>query len=48
MDDLIQDFIAEARREALEMGYSDLGEAVVDMRREVSKMGLLNEVAIIK
>ena len=45
--DVANDFIAEARREALEMGYSDLGEAVVDMRREVSKLGVLSEDVII-
>ena len=39
MDDLIQDFIAEARIEALELGYSSLHEAVVDMREKVAKIG---------
>ncbi len=36
-NDVTQEFIAEARTEARQMGYSDLNEAVVDMREKISK-----------
>ena len=41
--DAANEYIAEARREAQQMGFNSLKEAVDHLRQKVSKLGLLNE-----